>query len=276
MRAVDRPPGRVRALRSGARLYGRCLGAHLRASLEYEVDFWLMIFAAVLYQFVPLVFIGAVFARVPDLDGWTMPEVVLITSLAVLAEGVGSLLYEGTWQLPWTVNQGELDYLLVRPYPVVLQIASSRIGLNGAGNLLTGTIMFAWGLGNCDLDLTPFGALTLLVLVTSGVLVKFAIVVTATSASFWLVGANVNLAVSLHNVGDLARYPLTVYHGGLRLVLTVLLPFGFVSFYPVAAVVRPGTYWWATVVTPLVAGLCVLLTLRVVRAGLRRYESAGA
>jgi ABC-2 type transport system permease protein len=266
----------LREVRRGIRLYRRCLGAHLRASLEYEADFWLMIFAAFLAQVVPLVFIGAVFARIPDLNGWTMAEVVLITSLVVLAEGIGSLLYEGAWGLPWRVNQGEMDYLLVRPYSVLLQITSGKIGLNGVGNLLTGGLMFGWALANADVDLSPSGILLLIVMVISGVFVKFSIVMAATSVSFWLIGPNFNLAIALHQVGDLARYPLTVYGGAVRLGLTVLLPFGFVSFYPAAAVLRPETYRWATVVTPLVAGLCVLLMRRIVRAGLRRYESAGA
>jgi ABC-2 type transport system permease protein len=53
------------------RLYFRFLGAHLRAILEYQADFWVMALATVLIQVVSLVFLSAVFAKVPNHNGWS-------------------------------------------------------------------------------------------------------------------------------------------------------------------------------------------------------------
>src|SRR6185503_8160300 len=80
------------------RLYRRSLGAHIRAALEYEFDFWLLVIGAVVTQLVGLAFVGALFSKVPHLNGWRFADVVMIFSLVVLAEGVGSLFFEGTWR----------------------------------------------------------------------------------------------------------------------------------------------------------------------------------
>ena len=53
------------------RLYRRQLGAHLRAALQYEADFWILIGAAALMQVVGMVFLSAIFAKIPQLNGWT-------------------------------------------------------------------------------------------------------------------------------------------------------------------------------------------------------------
>src|SRR6202011_4712107 len=53
------------------RLYFRLLGTHLRGALEYESDFWIMVFAAVLTQAVNVLFLMAIFRLVPSLHGWT-------------------------------------------------------------------------------------------------------------------------------------------------------------------------------------------------------------
>ena len=146
--AADRARGLSDWARMRRRLwtYRRGLGAHLRADMEYEADFWLLVLGAALTQVIGLVFLSAIFARVPHINGWSFPDVVLIFALVAIAEGVGSLFFEGTWHLAWRINQGELDYLLVRPYPVVLQVMSTDVGLNGLGNLLTGGVLLGWAL----------------------------------------------------------------------------------------------------------------------------------
>ena len=82
-------------------------------------------------------------------------------------------------------------------------------------------------------------------------------------------------AFAMHQVGDLARYPITVYAIGIRATLTLLVPFAFVSFFPASALLGRGDYAWVGWLTPLVAAYCVAVAGWVFRRGLRRYESAG-
>ena len=75
-----------------ARLYLRLLGAHLRALLEYEADFWILVAATVLTQVVNVVFLSALFAKVPALNGWTFWPVLMMFGAVALAEGVAGLV----------------------------------------------------------------------------------------------------------------------------------------------------------------------------------------
>lgn len=256
--------------------YRRSLGAHLRAAVEYEADFWLLVVAAVLTQLVGLVFLGAIFARVPHLNGWRFADVVMIFSLVVIAEGVGSLFFEGTWRLAWRVNQGELDYLLVRPYPVVLQVMSGDPGLNGVGNLVTGGAMLGWALTRVDVRWSPALVLGAVVLFVSAITIRVSINLATNASVFWLGGPFSTFAFAMHQVGDLARYPLTVYAIGIRVILTVFMPFAFVSFFPASAILGTGRFGWVGWLTPLVALYCLGVAGFVFRRGLRRYEGAGS
>jgi ABC-2 type transport system permease protein len=80
----------------------------------------------------------------------------------------------------------------------------------------------------------------------------------------------------MHQVGDLARYPLTVYSVGIQAALTVFVPFAFVSFFPASAVLGRDGYGWVGWATPLVALYCVAVAGLVFRRGLRQYESSGS
>jgi ABC-2 type transport system permease protein len=258
-----------------ARIYLRLLGAHLRALLEYESDFWIMAVATVLMQAVNVIFLAALFAKVPALNGWTFWAVVLMFGAVALAEGVGSLFFEGMWRLAWQINEGELDYFLVRPYPVVLQASSAAIGINGLSNIVTGGLMIGVALSRLDIAWSPWRAGFGVVLLASAVLIKLAINLATNSASFWLASPTPLFAFAVHQVGDLARFPLSIYPLALKAALGLVIPFAFISFFPVAYLLDVETSGRIGLLTPLVAAYCAAMALLVFRRGLRRYESAG-
>ncbi|MET8066181.1 ABC transporter permease [Micromonospora sp. NPDC005686] len=255
-------------------LYRRLLGAHLRAVLEYRADALLTIAAAVLGQLAGLVFVVTIFAQTPVLMGWTRWEVLCVSGMVMLAEGVGSLFCEGAWQLSGMVNMGALDYFLVRPYPVVLQVTGSAVGVNGLGNVVIGVSLLGLSAGRIEVAWTPFTLLWAGVLLVSGVLVKTGISLATNALAFWLLSPSNSVAVSVHMLGDLARYPLTVYGPGMRSLLTVI-PVAFVGYFPAAALLGRGGPAAVGAFSPLVALAAAGVALALFSLGLRRYESAG-
>jgi len=94
----------------------------------------------------------------------------------------------------------------------------------------------------------------------------------ATNASaFWLISPFSIFSFGMHQVGDLARYPITVYAFAVRVALTVAVPFAFVSFFPASAVLNRGRYAWIGLLTPLVAAYCLAVALWLFRRGLRPW-----
>lgn len=262
--------------RRGVFLYRRSLGAHIRATMEYQADFWVLILASVLMQAVGLVFLSAIFSRIPQINGWEFWEIVLVYAMVFFAEGVGSLLFEGTWRISWFVNQGELDRFLVRPFSPILQVMSADVGFNGIGNILMGSIFITAAVTQVDVHWSIGKVLLAIVLLASAVIVKLAINLATNASAFWFTGPFNLFAFSMHSLGDLARYPISIYNIGIRTVITAAIPFAFVSFFPAAAILHRGPSWWVGLLTPAVAAYCLLVAAWVFRVGLRRYESAGA
>ncbi|MFI7598053.1 ABC transporter permease [Actinoplanes sp. NPDC049681] len=258
-----------------ARLYLRLLGAHFRSMLEYEADFLILAAATVLMQVVNIVFLSALFARVPALHGWTFWSVLVMFGAVAFAEGVGSLFFDGMWSLSWQINRGELDYFLVRPYPVVLQSSSAAIGINGLSNIVMGGLMIGTGLAHADVGWTPWRVLLGVLLLISSVLIKLAINLATNAVSFWLSSPTAMFAFAMHQVGDLARFPLSVYPVALKAALGAVLPFAFISFFPAAYLLDTGQSRWIGLLTPLVAAYCAGAAMVIFKRGLRRYESAG-
>lgn len=256
------------------RIYRRSLGAHLRSVLEYEADFWILILAGIFHQTLNLIFMSAVFAQVPTLNGWSYPESVLLVGVFGFIVGLSPLFFEGIWRLAGKINRGELDYPLVRPAPVPVQIISGGIGLHGIGDLLAASGMMTWALLHLDVRWSPATIGIGLLLFAAGAAVHLSLVVLANTASFWIGGPHPFLAVTVNQVGSMARYPISIFSFAVRAAFTVLLPVAFIGFFPVSWLLGKENSWIG-LLTPLVAAYCVWLARTVFRSGLLTYESAG-
>ncbi|EYB66459.1 MULTISPECIES: ABC-2 family transporter protein [Deinococcus] len=95
------------------------------------------------------------------------------------------------------------------------------------------------------------------------------------STTFWTQERGIGLFPLFYNTINFSRYPLTVYPAAVRFVLTFVLPYAFIAFYPAAGLLR-GAYallGWLT----LPVGLAVFaLGLLVWQRGTARYEGAGS
>jgi ABC-2 type transport system permease protein len=259
-------------MRQAFRVYRLILGAHLRSRLEYEADFWITVVSGIMFQLLSLLFLSAIFSHVPVLHGWTYAECVLISGTYGVIVGLSPLFLDGMWNLSWRVNQGQLDYPLVRPAPVPAQVMGSMIGLHGIGDVLTGGAMLGWALTRLSLE--PITLLIGPILFLSAAAIHLSTVTISNLAVFWIHGPHPYFAIALHNVEDMVRYPMTIYGMAVRAAFTVLVPFAFVTFFPVAWVLGKQA-GWAGLLTPLVAIYCVWLARTVFRRGLLRYDSSG-
>lgn len=262
-------------LRRNARLYRRCLGAHLRSTLEYEADFWIMSVSAVLAQGVGVVFLWAIFRSIPQINGWAFWDVVMIYALVVLSEGLSVLFAQGAWSMAFTVNLGGFDALLLRPFSPLLQILSSEIGMNGLGNVALGGALLGASVAHADVEWSPATIALLVVGVISAALVKVGLNTATNAAAFWIKTPWSMFAFSMHTFGELARFPITIYGIGVRLALSIVLPYAFMSYFPAQAVLSQGSARWLGLLTPVVAVWCLALGAIVFRRGTLRYESTG-
>jgi ABC-2 type transport system permease protein len=256
-------------------LYWRLFGQQLKAILEYSKDFYVMICAAALTQFVGFVFLWVVFSRIPDIQGWGFWEVAFMYAAIYFSEGVGSLFFEGTWRMLKLVNTGELDRYLVRPVPLVLQIVTTGIGMNGLGNIVIGGWIMGMALTRVAIDWSLSTVLAAVVLLISAMTVRVAINYAANCSAFWIKNSGNAFPIMVHNMGEFAKYPITIFSLGLQLFISLAVPFAFVSFFPAAVLF--GKEEWAVYgwMGPLVAAYTVGMAFLIFRIGLRKYESTG-
>jgi ABC-2 type transport system permease protein len=266
-------PGKTLTARHVGGVYGRSLVAQIRAITEYPGDFWVMASAGVMWNVLQLAFLTVLFATVPDVAGWGYHEMVMLSGLLSMAAGSTALLCDGVWSTGQMVLKGEIDYRITRPAPVVVQVATTHIGMQGFGEVGFGLLMIVYGWIGAGLGAAavPVGILALV----CAVVIECALVTVFCAVNFWIKGPMSPFAFMLIDLQHSAmNLPLGLFPGGVRIVTMFVVPVAFVNFVPVAVLTGHLSAWWL-IGTPLAALAAVLAAVGVYRLGLRSYDSSG-
>ncbi|MCX4762450.1 ABC transporter permease [Streptomyces sp. NBC_01275] len=252
----------------------------IRSTMAYRVSFAITAFGALLVTGLDFVAILLMFSRVDALGGYALPEVALLYGLSATAFGLADLAIGSMDRLGRRLRDGTLDVLLVRPAPVLAQMAADRFALRRLGRITQGALVLGYALANVDVDWTVPKLLLLPVTVVSGGAIFGAVFVAG--AAFQFVAQDSAEAQSAFTYGGqtLLQYPPTVFGKELVRGVTFVLPLAFVNWVPAAYVLgRPyplGLPEWTAFAPPLVAVASCALAGLAWRAGLRSYRSTGS
>ncbi|MGW7569327.1 ABC transporter permease [Streptomyces tendae] len=264
----------------GVRAYGLIAGMWIRSTMAYRTSFALTTFGNFAMTALDFVAILLMFSRVDALGGWSLPEVAFLYGLSAVSFGLADLAIGSMERLGRRVRDGTLDTLLVRPVPVLAQVAADRFGLRRLGRVVQGLLVLGYALAVVDVDWTAAKLLLLPVALLSGAGLFCAVFVAA--AAFQFVAQDASEVSNAFTYGGttMLQYPPAVFALDLVRGATFVVPLAFVNWLPASFVLErpypldlPG---WVAFTPPLVAASCCALAGLAWRAGLRSYRSTGS
>jgi ABC-2 type transport system permease protein len=265
----------INRLQRTLHLYWRLLSQQIKAILEYQTDFIILVFAAILTQLLGIVFLKVIYMRIPDINGWIFWEVAFMYAMIYLTEGIGSLFFEGTWRIGSLINRGELDVILLRPVSPILQVLCNGVGMNGLGNIVTGSIVVVQALIHMPMLWSLEKVAITFLLLVSAIVIRISINLASNSIHFWLRTSRNAFPLMVHNLSDFAKYPITIFPVAVRSLITFFVPFAFISFFPAAYIFNKNDLDWLWVLSPIVAVVSAVIAYGIFCLGLRSYESVG-
>jgi ABC-2 type transport system permease protein len=218
-----------------------------------------------------------IFEQVETVRGWDFAATLAVLGVYLTVSALRSLFISPSLDalagMDGEVWQGTLDFTLLRPVDVQF-LASVRHWQPFA--LLDLTL----GLGVLAVAITQLGGtlaaahlLTFSIALGAGLLVLYAVLLAFTGLVFWSPGFLFTWVFD--GVFQMARYPVGLYPGGLRLVLTWIVPVGVITTVPARALT--GDLPAGLLIGSLVlAGMLVAGASILFRTGLRRYASASS
>jgi ABC-2 type transport system permease protein len=265
----------MREIRRYLDLYWTFLIQRLKILMEYRVNFLIGAASTIAGQVAGLLTVWVVMSQIPDLNGWTLNEILLIYGLLVLAKSLNHMFADNLWTIGQQyIRTGSFDRFLVRPIDPLFHLLADRFCHDGVGNFLVGAALVAISTSALDVVWTPLNVIYLLLAVISGGLIFFALNLATCVSAFWIIESVPVTRVVFEN-HLFAQYPLTIYPRAIGILLTWVIPYGFASFYPASYLIGRdiGVLTW---LSPVVAVAMVLLAYRCWRFGLRHYSGTGS
>lgn len=266
----------VSALRKNLRIYFKLQLMQIRSTIEYAADFWIGVVGAMMLQASGLVFITALFTQIPEVAGWSLWNILIMYGLATIATGLRELFCDGFWSLRSKVNTGEFDRVLVRPVSPALQSATALVSIHGFGGVILGSTLLNMGISRSDVTFHWWTLPYIVLVIIAGTVMIAAISMAINLTGFWEPSAQSALPTMMALFIDFAKFPIDIYNAVLRVVITVFLPYAFVSYFPALVILDRDSQWkWLGFATPLATIWMLLATSWLWSKALNRYQGVG-
>ncbi|MBN1993325.1 MAG: ABC-2 family transporter protein [Anaerolineae bacterium] len=261
--------------------YIRLIGQFMRASalgeLAYRVNFWLSLLHSLLNLGTGVLGVVVLFGQVDSVRGWDMAQTLTLLGVYLVVGALQALFIAPSLDalagMEGEIHNGQFDFTLLRPVDAQF-LASFRYWRPLALlDLALGLVVLAVALIRLGQTVSLTHLVTFLLMLSAGVLVLYAILLAFTALVFWHPGFFFTWV--FNGLFQLARYPVDLYPGWLRLVLTWVVPVGIMTTAPAQALtgaLSPGM---------LAASLALALAFlagasALFRVGLRQYASVSS
>jgi ABC-2 type transport system permease protein len=259
------------------RLAGKFARASAQDELAYRANFWISLLHSMLNLGTGVLGLLVLFGQVETIRGWDLPSALALLGVFLTLSALRGLFLgpslESLAGMDGEIWTGTFDFTLLRPVNTQFLASVRRwrpfavvdLGL-GLGVLVLAVIQ----LGG---SLAPLRLASFLLTLMAGIIILYAILLAFSALTLWNPGFLFTWLFD--GLFQMARYPVGLYPGWLRLVLTWVVPVGVMTTVPAQALA-------GDLSTELLAGSVVMALALLAgasslfRLGLRRYASASS
>jgi ABC-2 type transport system permease protein len=251
--------------------------ASAQSELAYRANFWISLFHSVLELATGGLGLVILFNQVDSINGWDLPATLSLLGVYLTLNALRSLFLgpslEALSGMDGEVWTGRLDYTILRPVDIQFQatfrywrpLAFLDLGL-ALGVLALGGVQ----IGSAA---TPTRLLAFFLTMGSGLTILYAFLLAFAGMVFWSPGFLFTWVFD--GLFQLARFPLSLYPGWLRLILTWVVPVGMMTTFPIQALSSQLSLPVLGASLMLAVGLVIGASI-LFRSGIKRYASASS
>jgi ABC-2 type transport system permease protein len=269
----------VQTLRTWADVYCQYWRINVLTALEYRANFLIWFAFTLIYHASALAALWIILSEFPSMNGWDFPQMVFLYALWMLGHAVNNTLFLTVGDIPEHVRDGEFDRVFVRPLNALFQIVTTPQQIF-PDELLLALLLFGMATWYSGAAIDGWFVIFVPLVVLGGALIDLAINLAVATCSFWFVKVDALRWTAFQLEQEFTRYPISIYTKGVRLVLTFLLPYAFMNYFPATFFLNKSedALHLAPAVgllTPLIGALWFGLAYAFWVFGINRYQSVG-
>jgi ABC-2 type transport system permease protein len=248
---------------------------YMKTKLTYRADLIMEMISDLLFQGMNLFFILVVFLHTKSLGGWSESQILFIYGYFMIPYGIFNCFFNMWGFAEKYIIKGEMDRVLTRPAHNLVQLILENMDPPSLVGSLAGAIIMGFAWAQLDLAFHFMDIVMLVLFILGSVLIYAGVYMVLTAISFF-VDAPTGILPLVWNLQNYGRYPVKIYNKAIQIVLTWVLPFAFVGFYPAAYFLDAANWSQMAYLTPLVGLVFFIGALLFWNYGVKRYRGAGS
>lgn len=257
------------------RLVSTFIAVSAQQELAYGANFGLGLLHTLINVLTGWLGLAIVFGQVESINGWSYASALAVLGVYLVVGAVRDLVISPSLDrlagLEGDLWRGTLDFVLLRPINTQFLVSLREWRLLAIFDMLLGFVVVGVAGARVELAAGQFAAFAVALL--AGLLTLYAVFLLFTSLMFWSPGFLFTWV--FNGIFQMARYPVGVYPGFLRLVLTWVIPIGVMTTVPALALTGEAPLGLLVAVVVFAAG-AFLGASWVFRRALRQYASASS
>lgn len=217
-----------------------------------------------------------------SLNGWNAYEVMLLYAMSLLSYAIGaSFSFNVLRSMPQIASQGGVDELLVKPVHPLANLVGGNFNAGYLSHFTLSIALIVFTLVTLQVQMGLLKILWFAACVLGASMLHCAAMLLLSFYSLRNFG-NSPLAPLYWDLQEYTHYPISVFCKSsivMQLIFTVLLPYGFIAFYPTQYFLGKSDFMMfhpvVQYLTPAVGLLAMGITVIVFSRLIKKYRSSG-
>lgn len=252
----------------------------VQSQMEYPLFFLSWLIMVPLQWFAGIYMLKLLVYRFHAIQGWEFPQLAFLYGLSVISHGLMVIFFSRIWDVDRLIINGEFDRMFLRPLNVFFQLVVNYLELIGIIDIIPGVLIFIYGCKSAHFILSPGNIILLILVIIGAALIRTAFYTFMHTIAFWTKKSHPLRGIGIRLMQYGTTYPLSIYPYAIQVLLTFVLPIGFISFYPACEFLgMPGSFIFPvkqSFLTVLVGIVFFAASQLFFKMGLKNYESSGS
>lgn len=249
---------------------------HLKSSLEYRVNSFLVMFSQIFINLSELISIYILFSQCKSIGNWGFYETALMYGIILTVYSFAECFARGYDEFASLIKKGDLDRMLVRPVSIHRQIFYSKIEFTKLARVVLGLVVSIIAITHLNIEWTLLKVLVLLATYMCGGLVILGLFMIGAGVSVFTVENLEFLNIITNGSREIGFYPINIYGKWLSKIFTFIVPVACFNYLPMSYILGVGNLPKIIyALSPLMGAVFVIPCVLFLNWALKKYQSTG-
>lgn len=253
----------------------------IKQSTQFRGTWCLGVLAQFLNYGATIVSLYIVILSLGEVKGWSASEMIFIYALSLLAYAIAASIFYGPCMVIGSkILNGDLDQTLTKPMSVLIYEIVSNFNIGYISHILLGMTLMAVAIVKMKFHFSVLIFLSLTGIVFCGALIQASMLILASVFCFFMINGNPLLTFIVYQARNFIQYPINIYPIAIQIILTFILPYAFINFYPVVNLLGKADLAIGGAILgwmlPIVAPVLFVMSIIFWNKSLKHYNSSGA